>query len=133
MKGLPALVLTYVLNILAVASTDDAPGIYCNLVPQTWHEAVEDCKDKRGDLVSFQTGIGKKIDELPLKGDIDVWTADYAWKPENGFSSAPYEKLCGIDYLNSTLLFPTEELYGYCDEIRNYLCKDTTSTCKTYL
>ncbi|XP_053407371.1 uncharacterized protein LOC128546174 [Mercenaria mercenaria] len=89
MKGLPALVLTYVFNVLAVASTDYAPGIYCNNVTKTWNESVEDCKDKGGTLVSYVTDIGKTLDELCLKEDIDVWTADYAWEPKrSGFSSA---------------------------------------------
>ncbi|XP_053406538.1 uncharacterized protein LOC128559282 [Mercenaria mercenaria] len=43
-----------------------------------------------------------------------------------------YEKLCGFDYLNSTLLDPllgpAEELYGNCSENRNYLCKNKSTS-----
>lgn len=46
---------------------------------------MEACLNVRGTNVAFDTGIGKNIENINLKSEADVWTADYAWPATRNF------------------------------------------------
>jgi hypothetical protein len=50
----------------------------------TWQEAMENCQNKSGQMLPFVTGLGQNIDKFHLKGETDLWTADFLVHLDNG-------------------------------------------------
>ncbi|XP_060602555.1 uncharacterized protein LOC132755679 [Ruditapes philippinarum] len=110
-------ILLIFVNVV-LSSTQDLglADVSCNKNLLTWQQAVKECVVNGRELISFETGLGKKLEELDLKSDVDIWTADYLTSSNSG------DRFCGFRYLNSTLMFEyPKEIYGNCNESRTYL------------
>ncbi|XP_060578967.1 uncharacterized protein LOC132735941 [Ruditapes philippinarum] len=122
MKDFSIVVFIALVKGFVIAVQDFSFGISCIMKPLSWQEAVNNCINAGGKLVSFETGLGSDLDKLNLKSDTDVWIANYLQKSNEG------RDFCGFNYLNRSYSYSAEVFYGYCDTNRNYFCKTKTAT-----
>ncbi|XP_060565459.1 uncharacterized protein LOC132724599 isoform X1 [Ruditapes philippinarum] len=128
MKDSVLLVFIVLMKALVTFTEDDASSVIsCNTELLTWQEAVENCTNKGGYMLPFETGLGQNIDALHLQSEIDIWTADYIIKSDTG-----NDGYCGFNYLNSTFYKIRVLLYGDCYANRNYFCKSETGTLEVF-
>ncbi|XP_060578979.1 uncharacterized protein LOC132735956, partial [Ruditapes philippinarum] len=116
MKDYAFLVFIVLIKALVSSTKDFPPSVSCNMELSTWQESAKKCSNRGGKMFPFATGL----DQLHLKHEIDVWTADYLIISD--YYSHDLAKYCGFNYLNSTLYENNETFYGDCEANRNYFC-----------